>query len=705
MRRKNLIFTVTVILILVILHGRGFSLKESAAAEKIHENREQTYRLEGIITDVESASGGGFQLKLKLQSIDGAALKRRGECILVKYDAELQEPWELYLRKVSFSGTLKVPEGRRNPGCFDYNLYLRSQNIFFQSTAENLTYVKQDTHLWTGIMRWLIQQRMCFMDYLGDTSKGMVSGILFGDTSMLEDSVYEEFRNNGTAHILAVSGLHVGILYALYKKVFGNRQTVLSVLFLLILLFGYGTISMWSASMCRAAMMICLHEMAQMLDLRYDMTTGLCTTALFFLFRNPYCIFSTGFQMSFLAIASICFLTRILPKKVPDGMAAGLAVNLGLALYQIYQFNYISFVSILVNFPVIFLTGILVPAAMLCFCVFVMSGELPPVLEYLMDSLSFFTVQVNHISALGGYGSMDAASPPLWVMLFVYFLLFFLSSEQNLVLRSRRQYGRLAAALAAGLLCCVLFSTLYYCPVSDADLVFVDVGQGDCIHIRRGSQNILMDGGGSINYNIGKNTLKPYLLKNGVWNVDLALATHTHMDHYKGLEELAEVYPVKEIRTGLTAGVNVSVSEEVWIETLWPLKIDPEKGQEENEACSVFMIHYGQWKILVTGDLDEAGELAMVDYYEAAGQQEKLDADILKIGHHGSRTSTCDRFLDAVSPEAAVIQVGKNNTYGHPSQIIVEKCQKRDIIIIRNDYNGGIGFSFQDDHFRIDTVL
>jgi len=362
-------------------------------------------------------------------------------------------------------------------------------------------------------------------------------------------------------------------------------------------------------------------------------------------------------------------------------------------------------VSIFVNIPVIFLTGILVPAAMLCFCVFAVSGELPYMLEYLLDSLSFFTVQVNHISSLGGYGSVDAASPPLWVVLLLYFLLFFLSSEQNLVLRSRQQYGRAAGILTAGFLGCIFFSALYYCPVSAADLVFVDVGQGDCIHIRDGHRNVLIDGGGSIHYNVGKNTLKPYLLKNGVWNVDLALATHTHMDHYKGLEELAADYPVKQIRTGLIKGEIITVSDDVWIETLWPLEIDPMNGQEKNEDCSVFMIHYRHWKILITGDLDETGEVAMVDYYEASGQLEKLDADILKIGHHGSQTSTGDRFLDAVSPEAAVIQVGKNNSYGHPSQKIVEKCQKRDIIITRNDYNGGIGFSFQDSRFRIDTVL
>jgi competence protein ComEC len=183
--------------------------------------------------------------------------------------------------------------------------------------------------------------------------------------------------------------------------------------------------------------------------------------------------------------------------------------------------------------------------------------------------------------------------------------------------------------------------------------------------------------------------------------VDLAMATHLHMDHYKGLEELAEFYPVRQTRTGLTAGEVVRISERVWIETLWPLEIDSSEGQESNETCSVFMIHYDDWKILITGDLDEAGELKMVEYYEETGMKERLKANILKVGHHGSATSTSDIFLDAVAPEIAVFQVGANNNYGHPSDITVEKIQKRGIMIRRNDYNGAIGFSFQDD--RIDT--
>ena len=227
------------------------------------------------------------------------------------------------------------------------------------------------------------------------------------------------------------------------------------------------------------------------------------------------------------------------------------------------------------------------------------------------------------------------------------------------------------------------------------------MGQGDCIHIRSGRTDVLIDGGGSVNYNLGKKTLKPYLLKNGAWNVDLAIATHEHTDHIKGLNELCSVYPVKRMMTGLTAGTVIDVSKDVKIETLWPSEIPEEVGQEDNSMCSVFMVFYKEYKILVTGDLDEIGEKMMLAMYEGT---DMLKADVLKIGHHGSSSSTSDAFLEVVRPTYAVIQTGKNN-YGHPSPKIIEKCAKKGIIVYRNDYNGAVGFCFGKNGIKCHTAL
>ena len=704
MRRKNLIFTAVFVIILMLLHGFGFPLKQSAFSELEKGGNHSSQTMTGKVMKMKEAESGGFRMEVRVTETDGKRIWP-GEKILLVYDGQLKRPWSLYRRTVSFESILEMPQGRRNPGCFDYALYLKSQGIFFQCSADELEIAVEYANLYDRVSAWLVEKRYGFTEQLNPASKGLISGVLFGDTSALSEDIYDDFRKNGTAHVLAVSGLHVGILYSLYRKIFGNSRSPAAACCLLMLLAAYGTISMWTPSVIRAGLMICLHTAAQLLDLRYDMATGLSTVALLLILINPYVIFGTGFQMSFLAVSSICFITPVLSEKLPDGTATALAVNLGLLFYQMYQFNYISLVSLLANIPVIYLAGILVPAALAAFFLFAFVSYVPEILHIVLDSLCFFTVKLNELSTLGGYGSCDVVSPPLWLLFSAYFLLFFLLSEQNLVFCHRRRLGLIAAALVLGLIGSFFMSDLYGSPVSKADLVFVDVGQGDCIHIRDGSRDVLIDGGGSWSYNIGKETLKPYLLKNGAWNVDMAIATHLHMDHFKGLEELTDVYPVKQTRTGLTAGDVIPVSERVWIETLWPLEIDPTEGQESNEACSVFMIHYDDWKILITGDLDEAGELKMVEYYERKGLKKRLQAHILKVGHHGSATSTSDVFLDAVNPQIAVFQVGEHNNYGHPSDITVEKIQKRGIIIKRNDYNGAVGFSFQKDRIQACSVI
>lgn len=704
MRRKNLIAVASLILLLVLMDGLGIPLKQSALRHLQAKENAVPICFTGKVTNVTEMEDGRFRMEVRVREADGKRICP-GEKILLDYSGSFLQPSSMFLKTIHFSGILEIPQGRKNPGCFDYQMYLKSQGIFYQCRPQRMETSDGYAHVFDQISAWLVEKRYGFTELLTPDSKGLVSGVLFGDTSELSDEVHEEFRGNGTAHVLAVSGLHVGILYSLYRKIFGNSRSPVAAFCLLLLLMAYGTVSMWTPSVVRAEMMICLHTAAQLLDLRYDMSTGLSTVALFLILKNPYVIFSSGFQMSFLAVASICFLTPVLPVRLPDGMAAAVSVNLGLFLYQMYQFNYISLVALVVNIPIIYLTGILVPAALLTFFLYLTGTGIPGFLQTVLDSMCFLTVKLNSFSTLGGYGSFDAVSPPLWLVFSAYFLLFFFSSEQNLVFRHRKQYRLLAAFTAAGLMGSVLLAGLFACPVSRADVVFVDVGQGDCIHIRDGSRDVLIDGGGSWNRNTGEDTLKPYLLKNGAWNVDMAIATHLHMDHYKGLEELAAVYPVKQILTGMTAGQTVRISPKVFIETLWPLEIDEERGQEKNEDCSVFMIHYKGWKILVTGDLDEAGEVKMIRYYETIGQAGKLKADILKVGHHGSGTSTSDLLLDIVNPQTAVFQVGLNNIYGHPNDIIVEKILKRGIMVRRNDYNGGIGFSFEENKILTCSVI
>ena len=693
MRRKCFFLLIVLLLVLYAL-----DFLEIPLAETLDENLfGETISLTGKVIDIRQKDSC-ISLTVKPEMRNGEPITP-AENVLVSYYGEEARPWELLNSRITFDVKPEHPVERRNPHCFDYAKYLKSRGIGAVAAVSSIKKDSAGITLRERYERKLCEKKFLFCRSLSDESRGIVMGILFGDTEFLDEDAYDDFRKNGTAHILAVSGLHVGLIYRIYQKLAGKKNSITALAALAFVLYTYGELSGWSPSVSRAVLMIGLSVTARASDLRYDTLTAMSTAALILIIRNPYVIFGTGFQMSFLAICSIAFIRPLMPAKIPERVAVTISVYLGLLPYQIYQFNYVSLTALIANIPLVYLAEFFLPLSAAGFLLFAFLGEAGAA-EGIIDAMGRLIFFVNRMTSLDGRGGFDVISPPIFAVMAAATVMFFLSSEAFAIMKLRGQkrlilrcFG-LIAAVALG------FQIFNFCPVSGDSIVFVDVGQGDCIHIRSRSTDVLIDGGGSMGYNIGKKTLKPYLLKNGAWNVDLAIATHEHMDHMKGLEELKAVYPVKKIVTGLTAGKEIVINKDIRIEVLWPESIPDGEGQEDNSLCSVFMIFYKEYKILITGDLDEKGEKLMLQKYQGT---DVLTADVLKIGHHGSPGSTSDDFLDAVSPAYAVIQTGKNN-YGHPSPKIIEKCTKKGIIVYRNDYDGAVGFSFDKKKISCNTV-
>ena len=694
MRRKCFFLLIIILIVLYAADFLGIPMAAGTEEALLYRSIEFTGKVVGL-----QDKGEYLRLTVKLEGAEDRKL-RAGERVLLNYYGSEEKPWELLNCHISFTAKLELPAERRNPRCFDYAGYLKSRGIGAVAGVKEIRREERSFTLREKYERKLWEKKYLFCRSLPESSKGIIMGVLFGDTAFLDEEVYDGFRANGTAHILAVSGLHVGLLYRIYQRLTGKKNNIPALAALVFVLYSYGELSGWSPSVSRAVIMISLSVTAKAADLRYDTLTAMSVAALILIANNPYVILGTGFQMSFLAIVSITFIRPLMPMRIPETAAVMLSVYIGLLPYQIYQFNYISLTSLIANIPIVCLAGYFLPVALLGFAAYALLGDMGPTVE-ITDAMGRLVCFVNDVSSLGGKGGFDVVSPPVSVLLALTLLMFFLSSEAFEIMKLRRRRRGVAACCALILSVALLFQLSVYSPISGDDIVFVDVGQGDCIHIRSGRTDVLIDGGGSVNYNLGKKTLKPYLLKNGAWNVDLAIATHEHTDHIKGLNELCSVYPVKRMMTGLTAGTVIDVSKDVKIETLWPSEIPEEVGQEDNSMCSVFMVFYKEYKILVTGDLDEKGEKMMLAMYEGT---DMLKADVLKIGHHGSSSSTSDAFLEVVRPTYAVIQTGKNN-YGHPSPKIIEKCAKKGIIVYRNDYNGAVGFCFDKNGIKCHTVL
>ena len=229
----------------------------------------------------------------------------------------------------------------------------------------------------------------------------------------------------------------------------------------------------------------------------------------------------------------------------------------------------------------------------------------------------------------------------------------------------------------------------------------VDVGQGDCIHVRsNGGINVMLDGGGSKYKNIGKLVLKPYLQQNRIGSLDIAGITHEDIDHSRGIKDLKKIYNIKNYVEGAYAG-ELAKGSGIRVRVLWPFKDDEIEAGEDNEGSSVFRIDVEGISVLVTGDIGIETEKKLIKKYNGS---DMLKVDVLKIGHHGSKYSTSDEFLKAVNPKIALIGVGKNN-YGHPSPSVIDKLKKNDIILYRTDVHGAIGLWKESNRIRICTML
>lgn len=216
---KALFITMVSVLAVFLADAAGIPLKTDGLETFI--GTEKTYSAK--VAAVEKKNGEKYNFTVELQWAEKK--KVPAEKVLLTYYGKLEKPWTLWNCTIEFKSTLERAPGRRNPGCFDYDKHLKSRGIGAVARIKNFEITAEPDNPVDKFERRLISEKMKYVETLSEHSKGLISGILFGDVSFLDEEVYENFRNNGTAHVLAVSGLHVGILYGFLQKVLGRKQT------------------------------------------------------------------------------------------------------------------------------------------------------------------------------------------------------------------------------------------------------------------------------------------------------------------------------------------------------------------------------------------------------------------------------------------------------------------------------------------------
>lgn len=651
------------------------------------EIEEQSYR--GIILEMEIE---GDLLKLELNGT---------EKIIGNYFFKTEEEKKMFVKDyklgdyVYLKGTLSLPKRNTVPNLFNYQEYLKRKKIYYIMQIEQIEKIKDGDSYLYKIKNWIVNHIEKYR------SGAYLKTFILGNKNLLEEKIVEVYQENGISHLFALSGMHVsllsGILLAFLKKIhIGDKKSYLLVMLFLLI---YMLLSGCSSSICRAVTLFGLLGMNHIFRWNIKTMSLFLLTFCILVMINPNLLFEVGFQYSFI----ISFYLILMQKKISSIKSywksllfissLSFLVSLPISIYYFYQLN-IS--SILLNIIFVPLVSIIIfPLSLLTFlCPFLDFPFL--MITNLMERLATFCHHYLLLKTIWMKPSI------IWILLYyivLTFLLFFRKKVFTLCL--------------IGILCYQYFHLILF---PKTFFLMIDVGQGDSLLIHSRGKTMLLDTGGKITYEkevwqkrnrktLSETTIIPLLKSLGIRKLDYLALSHGDFDHSG--EAINLIHNIKIGNVILNEGeIN---SHEKKIITLLERKKIPymvaKKGSKyqigefkllslnaswdnENDSSLVFLMKMKNYQFLLMGDSSTAVEEKLIQEYDL-GQ-----IDFLKIGHHGSKTSTGDNFINKIKPKVALISVGINNRYQHPSDEVIKRLKEAQVATLLTSIHGSIQLNF-----------
>ena len=671
---------------------------------------EEEIYIEARVEDLEKKTSELEKYIIRIESVDGRKIPIEKALLTIIGEKDLKLG-----SKIDLKVTPKLPKENRNPGLFNYKQYLKGKKIYTLMTVDDYNLKSIDN---SDIpFRYRLKEKSIetidglFKSYLNEENNSLITSIILGESDYLDEENVKLYRDMGLSHILAVSGLHIGIISSFLMFVISRLgiKRKSNTLITLIFIWSYGYIIGYPDSILRASLLFSFLYLSKIIHKPFDSLNILSLAALILLVINPNSLFSVGFQLSFIASASIVVFTeRIahllypLEGKFIDTVSSLLAVNIGVSPLQAYYFNRINLMGFLSNILIVPILSFSLIVA------FIMIG-----LEFVLPSLnSIFGTVLNSslnlqflILRFIGRSPINLIrifSPDIITIIYIFIFTFIILDIIDLKVFNKRIQKTMVVYLSFLILINIINIK------ENMEIHFIDVGQGDSIYIRSGKKDILIDTGGSMftNYNIPEKTVLPYLEKIGVRKLDAIFISHFHEDHCQGLPLLLDSFRVDHIFIShlptepyldlltddrlifLRKGDNIEIGKSINFEVIWP--IDEMKYEDNlNNKSMVGVLNYRDVKILFTGDMEREVEASLMD------EMEKVD--ILKVGHHGSNTSSTEKFIEKIDPEVGVISLGEKNMYNHPSKEVLETFKDR-TKIYRTDKDGLVKITITDGY-------
>lgn len=639
-----------------------------------------------------------------------AKIVRNNKKILINIKMSQDIPSIKYGDSLYIEGEFKQPEEARNYKGYNYKQYLKTKKIIGTVELEKVKILKSSNGSFIHNIQKYIRDTI--NGTLTDEEGNLLLAILLGDKDKLSEDIQESFKTSNLSHMLAVSGAHVsyiilGLTYVLQNSIIGKKNgKIVCIIFLL----AFMAITNFTPSVTRACIMAILTLFSSIIYRKSDVYTNISVAALITLIFNPYSLLDLGFQLSYGGtIGIIIFIKRIQEKKsnskvinyIKQMALVSIYANIIIIPIMMYHFNTVSFTFIISNIMASPILGIIVITGFLFIIASITVKPLTRLIAIFIKPILSILIKISQICSKLPFSNILVVTPYMFNVISYYaIILYCIKSKKN----------NKCKIIICLLIVLILINFIIYIFPQKLRIFFIDVGQGDStLIITPDKKTVLVDGGGSDSFDVGEKVLLPYLLDRRILKVDYVLISHFDTDHCGGILTIMEKVKVKNIIISEQAehsenyerfkklmihkkirlievkkGDKIKIGRYSEFKILFPTsRLLSENSLNNNSIVAQF--NYNNFKMLFTGDIEKLAEQQILKTEKA-----EIRADILKVAHHGSKTSSIPEFIKAVRPKIALIGVGKNNTFGHPNQQTIKNLENIKCRIYRTDLQGEI---------------
>lgn len=574
--------------------------------------------------------------------------------------------------KVKVLGTITKPRTPTTKNLFDYSFYLKKQGIYQLITINEIKIIKSSTKLFDRIKNILNKK----------ATHPYMQAFLLGNDEKIEEEVRLSYQENGISHLLAISGMQfyliANTILRILKKIKVHKKT--SYLITFIIIFLYFFVLDLNASILRGVLFFFLFSINKVWRLNLPKNRLIVFSIIITMLINPYFITEAAFWYSFIiSIGLLSFFQERTSywKSLWYSSVLSFLLSIPISLYYFYQVNVLSIVYNLFYIP--YVNIVVFPLTIIAFLI--------PIIEPLYQLSITILEQSSLLLSKIKIGKFIFPKVNIFIYFMEFlFLLVYLKKKQKKVL----------------IILITLFLGHYLSSHLKQDFIkMIDVGQGDSLLIYSQGKTALIDTGGKLRFDgktsttITKYTTIPLLKSLGIKKLDFLFLTHGDMDHmgevfylinhFKAEKIYINLGPTSLLENNLLKERKVAESKQDSVFQVGNFRFYQlnKSWKDENNSSSVYYVHHPNLTVLLMGDATIDTEKYLLENYN-------LNIDVLKVGHHGSKTSTGISFLNATSPRLALISVGQDNNFGHPNQEVLKKLENKNIPYLMTKDSGTI---------------